>query len=151
MGVGAHPLVIAFQEYFDFKKVETDLMPVRTSSYYGIIQQSKEIKVHGVHYIIENANADEGLLIVDDVFDSGRSIEALIAQMKKLTRNNMPKDVRIACPWYKPQNSKVDLVPDYYVHESSEWLVFPHELSGLTPDEIAHGKKDLVNILDLFK
>ena len=104
-----------------------------------------------MHYIIENANADDGLLIVDDVFDSGRSIEALIAQMKKLTRNNMPKDVRIACPWYKPQNSKVDLVPDYYVHESSEWLVFPHELSGLTPDEIAHGKKDLVNILDLFE
>ncbi|UUO22220.1 hypoxanthine phosphoribosyltransferase [Colwellia sp. M166] len=148
---GGAPIGIAVQEYFDFKKVETDHIAVRTSSYYGINQQSKEIKVHGLHYIIENANADDGLLIVDDVFDSGRSIEALIAQMKKLTRNNMPKDVRIACPWYKPQNSKVDLVPDYYVHESTEWLVFPHELSGLTPDEIAHGKKDLVNILELFE
>ena len=148
---GGAPIGIAVQEYFDFKKVETDHIAVRTSSYYGINQQSKEIKVHGLHYIIENANADDGLLIVDDVFDSGRSIEALIAQMKKLTRNNMPKDVRIACPWYKPQNSKVDLVPDYYVHESTEWLVFPHELAGLTPDEIAHGKKDLVNILELFE
>lgn len=148
---GGAPIGIAVQEYFDFKKVETDHIAVRTSSYYGINQQSKEIKVHGLHYIIENANADDGLLIVDDVFDSGRSIEALIAQMKKLTRNNMPKDVRIACPWYKPTNSKVDIVPDYYVHESADWLVFPHELSGLTPDEIAHGKKDLVNILGLFK
>ncbi len=148
---GGAPIGIAVQEYFDFKKVETDHIAVRTSSYYGINQQSKEIKVHGLHYIIENANADDGLLIVDDVFDSGRSIEALITQLKKLTRNNMPKDVRIACPWYKPQNSKVDLVPDYYVHESAEWLVFPHELSGLTPDEIATGKKDLVNILDLFE
>jgi uncharacterized protein len=148
---GGAPIGIAVQEYFDFKKVETDHIAVRTSSYYGINQQSKEIKVHGLHYIIENANADDGLLIVDDVFDSGRSIEALINQMKKLTRNNMPKDVRIACPWYKPKNSKVDLVPDYYIHESTEWLVFPHELSGLTPDEIAHGKKDLVNILDLFE
>lgn len=148
---GGAPIGIAVQEYFDFKKVETDHIAVRTSSYYGINQQSKEIKVHGLHYIIENANADDGLLIVDDVFDSGRSIEALITQLKKLTRNNMPKDVRIACPWYKPQNSKVDLVPDYYVHESAEWLVFPHELSGLTLDEIATGKKDLVNILDLFE
>lgn len=148
---GGAPIGIAVQEYFDFKKVETDHIAVRTSSYYGINQQSKEIKVHGLHYIIENANADDGLLIVDDVFDSGRSIEALITQLKKLTRNNMPKDVRIACPWYKPQNSKVDLVPDYYVHESAEWLVFPHELSGLTHDEIATGKKDLVNILDLFE
>ncbi len=147
---GGAPIGIAVQEYFDYKKVETDHIAVRTSSYYGINQQSKEIKVHGLHYIIENANADDGLLIVDDVFDSGRSIEALVNQLNLLTRNNMPKDVRIACPWYKPENSKVDFTPDYYIHESSEWLVFPHELSGLTPDEIIQGKKDLVNIHHLL-
>ena len=147
---GGAPIGIAVQEYFDYKKVETDHIAVRTSSYYGINQQSKEIKVHGLHYIIENANAGDGLLIVDDVFDSGRSIDALIKQLSILMRNNMPKDVRIACPWYKPKNSKVDIVPDYYVHESEEWLVFPHELSGLTPDEIINGKTDLANIKELF-
>ena len=147
---GGAPIGIAVQEYFDYKKVETDHIAVRTSSYYGINQQSKEIKVHGLHYIIENANAGDGLLIVDDVFDSGRSIDALIKQLSTLMRNNMPKDVRIACPWYKPKNSKVDIVPDYYVHESEEWLVFPHELSGLTPDEIINGKTDLANIKELF-
>lgn len=147
---GGAPIGIAVQEYFDFKKVETDHIAVRTSSYYGINQQSKEIKVHGLHYIIENANASDGLLIVDDVFDSGRSIDALIKQLEKLTRKNMPQDVRIACPWFKPQNNKVDIVPDYYVHESDEWLVFPHELSGLSNEEIAEGKKDLANIQHLF-
>jgi hypoxanthine phosphoribosyltransferase len=147
---GGAPIGIAVQEYFDYKEVETDHIAVRTSSYYGINQQNKEIKVHGLHYIIENANADDGLLIVDDVFDSGRSIEALIKQLKLLSRNNMPTDVRIACPWYKPKNSKVDIIPDYYIHESEEWLVFPHELSGLTPDEIANGKTDLANIQELF-
>ena len=104
----------------------------------------------GSVYIIENANADDGLLIVDDVFDSGRSIKALIAQLQLTMRKNMPKDVRTACPWYKPENKQVDITPDYYVHESSEWLVFPHELSGLTPDEIAAGKSDLANIKALF-
>ena len=148
---GGAPIGIAVQEYFDFKEVETDHISVRTSSYYGINQQSKEIKVHGLHYIIENANASDGLLIVDDVFDSGRSIEALIKQLNKLSRNNMPQDVRIACPWYKPQNNQVALKPDYYIHESSEWLVFPHELSGLTQEEIEEGKKDLTNVLSLFK
>ncbi len=147
---GGAPIGIAVQEYFDFKEVKTDHIAVRTSSYYGINQQSKEITVHGLHYIIENANADDKLLIVDDVFDSGRSIEALITQIKKQTRLNMPTDVRIACPWYKPQNSKVDIVPDYYVHESDEWLVFPHELSGLSNEEIKSGKKDLANILDIL-
>ena len=104
-----------------------------------------------MHYIIENANASDGLLIVDDVFDSGRSIDALIKQLEKLSRKNMPMDVRIACPWYKPKNTLVDIVPDYYVHETDEWLVFPHELSGLTQEEIAEGKSDLANILKLLQ
>jgi hypothetical protein len=148
---GGAPIGIAVQEYFDFKKVETDHIAVRTSSYYGIGQQSKTIKVHGLHYLIENANANDSLLIVDDVFDSGRSIEALIAQIEKLSRLNTPQDIRVACPWYKPKNSKVDIVPNYYVQQSEEWLVFPHELSGLTPDEIINGKSELAAIQDILK
>jgi len=63
----------------------------------------------------------------------------------------MPTDVRVACPWFKPKNNKVDIVPDYYVHQSEEWLVFPHELSGLTEDELLKGKSDLANIIHLLK
>ena len=147
---GGAPIGIAVQEYYDFKGVETDHIAVRTSSYYGINKQSKDIKVHGLHYIIENANANNSLLIVDDVFDSGRSIFALKEKLTELMRLNMPADVRVACPYYKPKNKKVDMVPDYFIHESDEWLVFPHELSGLTPDEIIAGKTDLVNIQDLL-
>ncbi|GAA0374435.1 phosphoribosyltransferase family protein [Bowmanella denitrificans] len=147
---GGAPIGIAVQEFFDYKHVKTDHIAVRTSSYYGIGKQSKEIKVHGLHYLIENANADDKLLIVDDVFDSGRSIEALLLQIRKLSRLNTPHDIRVACPWYKPANSKVDIVPDYYVNKSDEWLVFPHELSGLTPQEIIEGKKELADILDIL-
>lgn len=147
---GGAPIGIAVQEYFDFKGVETDHIAVRTSSYYGIGQQSKEIKVHGLHYLIENANAGDSLLIVDDVFDSGRSVDALIKRIKALSRLNTPKDIRIACPWYKPTNNKTEIVPDYYVHTSEEWLVFPHELSGLTPEELLEGKTELAAIKDLL-
>ena len=147
---GGAPIGIAVQEYFDFKKVVTDHIAVRTSSYYGIDQQSKTIKVHGLHYLIENANKEDTLLIVDDVFDSGRSVDALIKQIKKLSRANMPHDVRIATPYYKPKNNKTELIPDYYVHTTDEWLVFPHEIDGLTPDEIINGKTDLVNVMHLL-
>lgn len=147
---GGAPIGIAVQEYFDYKEVHTDHIAVRTSSYYGINKQHKEIKVHGLHYLIENANADDGLLIVDDVFDSGRSIDALMKEISKLSRKNMPSDIRIACPWYKPSNKAVTMTPDYFVTETDEWLVFPHELSGLTPDEIRDGKTDLTEILDLL-
>lgn len=147
---GGAPIGIAVQEFYDFKGVETDHIAVRTSSYYGIGQQSKEIKVHGLHYIIENANADDSLLIVDDVFDSGRSIYALKEKLAELMRLNLPKDIRVACPYYKPKNKKVPMTPDYFIHESDEWLVFPHELSGLTPEEIANGKSDLSEIKHLL-
>jgi hypoxanthine phosphoribosyltransferase len=147
---GGAPIGIAVQEYFDFKGIETDHIAVRTSSYYGIGQQSKEIKVHGLHYLIENANASDSLLIVDDVFDSGRSVEALIDRIKKLSRLNTPSDIRVACPWFKPENNKTEIVPDYYVQTSSEWLVFPHELSGLTQEELLEGKSELADIKELL-
>lgn len=147
---GGTPVGIAVQEFFDYKKVHTDHIAVRTSSYYGINQQSKTIKVHGLQYLVENANADDSLLIVDDVFDSGRSISALIEQTSKLMRLNTPKDIRIATPWYKPSNNKTNITPDYYVHDTSQWLVFPHELSGLTKDEIREGKSDIADVLDLI-
>lgn len=147
---GGAPIGIAVQEFFEYKNTPTDHIAVRTSSYYGINQQSKEIKVHGLHYLIENANAGDSLLIVDDVFDSGRSVEALIKQIETLMRLNTPKEIRIATPWYKPANNKTDIVPDYFVNESDEWLVFPHELAGLSKEEIIEGKSELSNILDVI-
>lgn len=148
---GGTPVGIAVQEFFEFKGHKTDHISVRTSSYYGINQQSKEIRVHGLHYLIENANAEDRLLIVDDVFDSGRSVDALIRQIRQLSRLNTPEDIRVACPWFKPGNNKVDFEPDYFLHKSEEWLVFPHELDGLTLDEIEQGKSDLSGIVDLLR
>jgi hypoxanthine phosphoribosyltransferase len=148
---GGTPVGIAVQEYFEYRKLATDHISVRTSSYYGINQQSKEIRVHGLHYLIENANADDKLLIVDDVFDSGRSVDALINAIRKQSRLNAPTEMRVACPWYKPSKNSVDFEPDYYLHESEDWLVFPHELDGLELSEIGEGKKDLANILHLFE
>lgn len=147
---GGAPIGIAVQEFFEFKNIPSDHIAVRTSSYYGINQQSKEIKVHGLHYLIENANAGDKLLIVDDVFDSGRSVEALMNQINQLMRLNTPEDIRIATPWYKPANNKTELQPHYYVNESDEWLVFPHELAGLSQAEIEAGKHELADIFDIL-
>lgn len=147
---GGSPIGIAVQEYFVYRGVTTDHISVRTSSYTGINEQSRDIRVHGLHYLIDNANSEDSLLIVDDVFDSGRSVDALIKQIKKQSRLNTPADIRVACTWYKPSKRAVDFKPDYYSHESDEWLVFPHELHGLTRQEIAEGKSDLNDIIDLF-
>ena len=147
---GGTPVGIAIQEYFEFVGVETDHIAVRTSAYLGIGQRAKTIRVHGLHYVIEEANADDSLLVVDDVFDSGHSIEALLHELSAKMRLNMPRNVRIATPWYKPANNQTSLKPDYYLHETDKWIVFPHELAGLSMQEIEN-KTELKAIFDVLK
>ena len=147
---GGTPVGIAVQEYFEYRGIATDHIAVRTKSYYGIDQQSAEVHVHGLHYLVENASADNRLLIVDDVFDTGRSLEALVTEIHRQSGRNTPAEIRIACTWYKPSRRLVELEPDYYTHQSDNWLVFPHELHGLSKSEIGQGKTDLANILQLF-
>lgn len=148
---GGTPVGIAIQEYFEFVGVETDHIAVRTSAYVGIGQRAKTIRVHGLHYLIEEADAGDSLLIVDDVFDSGHSIEALLRELTAKMRLNMPGNIRIATPWYKPGNNRTALVPDYYLHETDQWIVFPHELVGLSFDEIEAGKPELQSVFDDLK
>ncbi|MFT5573161.1 MAG: hypoxanthine phosphoribosyltransferase [Cryomorphaceae bacterium] len=144
---GGAPVGIAIQEYLDFMGMPTDHIAIRTSSYTGIDQQEKTVRVHGLDYIIDNVNADDEVLLVDDVFDSGRSIKAIFERMQKKTRANMPKSIKIACPWYKPSRNSTDFEPDFYVHETDKWLVFPHELNGLTLEEISTGKPKLAETI----
>jgi hypoxanthine phosphoribosyltransferase len=148
---GGTPVGIAIQEYFEFVGIDTDHIAVRTSAYVGIGQRSKTIRVHGLHYVIDEANAANSLLIVDDVFDSGHSIEALLRELSDKMRLNMPRNVRIATPWYKPSNNQTSIKPDYYLHETDKWIVFPHELAGLSIAEIEAGKTELKPIFDLLK
>ena len=146
---GGTPVGIAVQEYYEYRGCSTDHIAIRTSSYTGIAQQSREIKVYGLEYIFEHADTDDPLLIVDDVFDSGRSVEEVLNQLEKKSGRNVTETVRIACPWYKPEHNRTRFKPDFYIHETGEWLVFPHELVGLSEDEIRTGKKEISKILGL--
>ena len=133
---GGAPIGIAVQEFFDVHGVACDHIAIRTASYTGIDQQSKTVKVYALGYLIDTLNTDDRLLIIDDVFDSGRSVAAVLAELKARCRANMPAEVRIATVWYKPKRNQTALTPDYFVHESDEWLVFPHEIDGLSEAEI---------------
>ena len=145
---GGTPVGIAVQELMDYVGVTTDHIAIRTSSYTGIGAQSDEVLVHGLGYIVRNINREDALLIVDDVFDSGRSVDAVIRDLTERTRRNCPHDIRIATPWFKPKNNRTDRVPDYYIHETDKWLVFPHELQGLTDAEILDGKGSVARVIE---
>jgi hypothetical protein len=84
---------------------------------------------------------------VDDVFNSGYSIEAVLEHLQRKLRLNMPSDVRVATPYYKPERNKTGRHPDYYVHEVDDWLVLPYELQGLSTDELEASKPSAARIL----
>ena len=59
----------------------------------------------------------------------------------------MPNDVRSAVTWYKPSKNKTDIEPDYYLHQTSELIVFPHELDALTSDELKLHRPNIYKII----
>lgn len=148
---GGAPVGITVQELLDFFGIPTDHIAIRTSLYKGIEERDQQIRVHGLQYVIDNVEADEGLLIVDDVYDTGLSIEAVIENLKERARKNTPQDIRIATAYFKASNNRTDRVPDYYVHETDKWLVFPHELNGLSREELLDNKPGIESIADKLR
>ena len=150
---GGTPVGIAVQEILDHLGVKTDHIAIRTSyrgmeSYLFELEHPESIRVHGLQYLYEAMNRDDSLLIVDDVFSSGQNVEAVIQRLESKSKRNMPQDVRIAVPYFKPARNRTGRKPDYYLHETDEWLVLPYEITGLSREEIAEHKAWLAPILE---
>jgi uncharacterized protein len=144
---GGVPMGIAIQELLAWYGIETDHITIRTSSYAGIDGHSDAIRVHGLEYLVDNCNAEDSLLIVDDVFDTGLTVEAVIEQLQSRARRNTPQDIRVAVPWYKPSRNRSGRVPDYYLHQTDAWLKYPHSLEGLSREEVAAKRPELWRII----
>lgn len=144
---GGAPMGIAVQELLDHYGIQTDHIAIRTSSYTHIDNQSESVQVYNMNYLTKNLKHTDRLLIVDDVFDTGRSVEAIIDEIKKRLRRNTPEDIRLAVPYYKPTRNKTGRVPDYYLYETEQWLKFPHSVEGLTTEEVKQHRPELYNIL----
>ena len=137
---GGAPIGIAVQEILEYNGIECDHVSIRTSSYTGIDQQNRTVRVHAIDYLVSSLNAEDHLLLIDDVFDSGRSLEAVIAELRRRCRRNTPEQIRVATVYYKPARNRSNLTPDFYVRATDQWLVFPHEVDGLTREEILANK-----------
>lgn len=136
---GGAPVGIAVQELLDYFGIETDHIAIRTSFYTAIGETADKVKVHGLGHIIDNLRKADSILIVDDVSDTGLSMKQIAEDIEQACTDN-PPEIRIATPYFKPGNNRTNRVPDYYLHETDKWLVFPHELSGLSAQEILDKK-----------
>ncbi len=124
------------QEVMKCFGIENDHIAIRTSGRDENNKVKDKIEVYGLNYIARKITKSDKLLIVDDVYDSGLSIKAVIDKLKEKTKENFPEDIRIATVYYKPLNNKTNKNPDYYVHITNNWLVLPHEFMGLNKEEL---------------
>jgi len=144
---GGTPIGIAVQELLAYCGVKTDHIAIRTSSYSGIDGRTADIRIHGMNYLIKNVRHEDRLLIVDDVFDTGHTISAVINHLRDKARLNTPQDIRVAVPYFKPTRNQTDIKPDYYLHETEAWLKYPHSLEGLSVEEVAENRPELYEII----
>ncbi|HEY8239467.1 MAG TPA: phosphoribosyltransferase family protein [Candidatus Limnocylindrales bacterium] len=63
---------------------------------------------------------DRRVLIIDEVWDTGTTIAAVVGRVE--LAGGRPTT---AVLHYKPARSKVELVPDYHVAATDDWVVYP--------------------------
>lgn len=72
-----------------------------------------------------------------DIFESGRSIEKVIIELKRKMRDNYP------------HKNLTDIKPRFVYEETDKWIVFPHELEDLSKEQIEQNDKEVADIIFL--
>lgn len=150
---GGSSVGIYVQECLQYLGVDTNHIAVRTSytgqpDYQDMVDNPEaNIRVHGTQYLLENLNAEDKLLLVDDVCSSGLTLKVVLARLKKRLKRNMPEDARIATVWNKPRSNRSGRMPDYFIHQTEDWLVLPYELKGLASEEVRQHKPAVAELL----
>ena len=141
---GGTPPGIAIHEFFVFKGCKSYHTAIKVESYLGI-EQRKEAIVEGLEKVTPRLKPGDRLLIVDDIFDTGKSIEAVKNTLAETV--HCPIQVKVATVYYRPDKNITNFIPDYYLKTVYEWVVFPHELEGLSEKELREKGLVLFEIL----
>ena len=131
---GGTPIGVVLHEYLLYKGIETYHTALKAESYEGI-EKRIDVRVEHMDALLEVVNPESRVLIVDDIFDTGCTMKKVQDLLLPKTRN-----IKLATLYYKRGTNLTDLTPDFYARETTDWIVFPHELMDLSPEEIA--KKD---------
>ncbi|HBD92961.1 MAG: hypothetical protein A2015_01685 [Spirochaetes bacterium GWF1_31_7] len=131
---GGTPVGLGVGEYFRLKGHFINHTTFATASYTGINSQS-EIIIKGLEHLIKSISKEDKLLIVDDIYDSGKTIEAVINTIKKTSRANSPDHILVACVYNKIRERSVHIPVTTLSDKEDVWISFPHEIADLVSDD----------------
>ena len=113
---------------------------------YSDVAQHTKVFIDGWTYPPENLRPGDKILLVDDIFDSGRTINCLVETL--MNSRGMPReDIKVVVHDYKHfnyDNEQLPIQPDYYCRkfeinspEENRWIHYmSHELVGLSKKEL---------------
>src|SRR5690554_84898 len=127
---GGAGIAMAMHEFLRYKGWDPKHTVVHCSSYKGIGARG-ELTITWMQGHPDAIQPGRRVLVIDDIFDTGRTAVAIKTRLAE-----RQADVRIATPYWKPGANQTDHRPDYSLHATESWVVFPHELDGLCLDEI---------------
>jgi len=154
-----------FSEFF--KLVNTKDRPVFYAAVvarsYTDIHQSGRVRIDGWTYNPEYLRSGDKVLFVDDIFDTGRTLNHLVECI--LDKGLPREDVKIAVHDYKiaKYREQLPITPDYWWRqmvvekpEDDTWIHYlSHELEGLTDAEIQEQylaqDSDLADVFNTIK
>ncbi len=131
---------------------------------YTDISQHSQVFIDGWTYPPENLRAGDKILLIDDIFDSGRTINFLVETL--MNSRGIPRDdIKVVVHDYKYftyYEKQLPIQPDYYCRkfeitkpEENRWIHYmSHELVGLSKEELQKYYYDvdpeLKDVLDPF-
>lgn len=142
---GGAPPGIVIQEYFRWKGHDPYHTAIRTQSLEGVLY-GDGMDIKGLEHVIDIVEADDRMLIVDDLFDTGRTIYEVTEYLQRRARRNMP-EVRVAAVYYRPARRRFLVGPHYHLHGVDRLPVFPHRLTGMSEGEIRDRDPELHDLL----
>lgn len=144
---GGAPAAIAVHEFLRESGWNVLHAPLKCASYTGIAQNDGEVEFSGGEAVFGSIRRGERVLVVDDVFDTGKTAEAMHAKL-----DGIGAEMRLACVYWKSETNQTELSPDFFVRDvGSDWIVFPHEIDGLSGDEVVEKDPFLADLLGRFR
>lgn len=110
---------------------------IHAHSYTDIGVAKSTVIIRDMAPLLEAIKPHDAILVIDDVFERGVTLNAIKNELEQRLATRSAT-VRLGVLYYKPDSSTVTIKPDYYFrkYRSDDWLVFPHELCGLSLAEL---------------
>lgn len=137
-------------EYFKILSKQEKFHPVVYAGVvarsYSDVAQHTKVFIDGWTYPPENLRPGDKILLIDDIFDSGRTINCLVETL--MNSRGIPRDdIKVVVHDYKYftyYDEQLPIQPDYYCRkfeinspEENRWIHYmSHELVGLSKKEL---------------